>query len=43
MTTIGLDFTHKTIDLDGENFKLQIWDICGGEKFRTNYSLYNYF
>ncbi|XP_050364991.1 ras-related protein RABE1a-like [Argentina anserina] len=35
MTTIGIDFNVKTIELDGETVKLQIWDTAGQERFRT--------
>ncbi|XP_004292259.1 PREDICTED: ras-related protein RABE1a-like [Fragaria vesca subsp. vesca] len=35
MTTIGIDFSVKTIELDGERVKLQIWDTAGQERFRT--------
>src|SRR3990167_923377 len=33
VTTIGLDFKIKTIQLGSETIKLQIWDIIGDEKF----------
>ena len=35
ITTIGIDFKIKTIDLDGKKVKLQIWDTAGQERFRT--------
>mmetsp|Transcript_26175 Transcript_26175/g.80522 ORF Transcript_26175/g.80522 Transcript_26175/m.80522 type:complete len:202 (-) Transcript_26175:266-871(-) len=35
ITTIGIDFKIKTIDLDGKRVKLQIWDTAGQEQFRT--------
>ena len=35
MTTIGVDFKTKKIEIDGQNVKLQIWDTAGQEKFRA--------
>ncbi|GAB1869865.1 Ras-related protein Rab-10 [Camponotus japonicus] len=33
--TIGVDFTMKTVLIDGKRIKLQIWDTAGQERFRT--------
>ena len=35
MSSIGVDFKTKQIDLDDRLIKLQIWDTAGHEKFRT--------
>jgi len=35
ITTIGIDFKIKTIELGGKVVKLQIWDTAGQERFRT--------
>lgn len=35
ITTIGIDFKIKTIELDDKVIKLQIWDTAGQERFRT--------
>jgi Ras-related protein Rab-1A len=40
ISTIGVDFKIKTIDLDGKQIKLQIWDTAGQERFRTIISSY---
>lgn len=40
MSTIGVDFKIKTIDIDGKAIKLQIWDTAGQERFRTITSSY---
>jgi Ras-related protein Rab-35 len=40
ITTIGVDFKIRTIELNGERVKLQIWDTAGQERFRTITSTY---
>ncbi|KAG7914363.1 hypothetical protein KL925_004594 [Ogataea polymorpha] len=35
ITTIGIDFKIKTIELNGSKIKLQVWDTAGQERFRT--------
>ncbi len=35
LTTIGIDFKIKIIELEGKVIKLQIWDTAGQERFRT--------
>jgi len=32
--TIGVDFEVKSLSIDGQKVKLQIWDFGGGERFR---------
>lgn len=34
-STIGVDFSMKTVIVDGKKVKLQIWDTAGQERFRT--------
>ncbi len=35
VSTIGVDFTNRTMELDGERVKCQLWDTAGQERFRT--------
>ncbi len=35
ITTIGIDFKVKTVELENKRVKLQIWDTAGQERFRT--------
>lgn len=34
-STIGVDFTVQTLQIDGKVVKLQIWDTTGQERFRS--------
>lgn len=34
-STIGVDFTMKTLVVDSKKVKLQVWDTAGQERFRT--------
>ncbi|XP_023654185.1 ras-related protein Rab-35-like [Paramormyrops kingsleyae] len=40
ITTIGVDFKIRTVDINGEKVKIQIWDTAGQERFRTITSTY---
>jgi len=40
ISTIGVDFKIRTIELDKKTVKLQIWDTAGQERFRTITSSY---
>jgi len=40
ISTIGVDFKIRTLELDGKTLKLQIWDTAGQERFRTITSSY---
>jgi Ras-related protein Rab-8A len=35
VSTLGIDFKTKVVDLDGQKVRLQIWDTAGQERFRT--------
>ena len=40
MTTVGLDFKIRTVEVDGKVVKLQMWDTAGQERFRPITSSY---
>lgn len=40
ISTIGVDFKIRTIELEGRTVKLQIWDTAGQERFKTITSSY---
>jgi small GTP-binding protein len=35
LSTIGIDFKVRPVEIDGQKVKLQIWDTAGQEQFRT--------
>merc|ERR1711869_194809 len=41
ISTIGVDFKIRTIEIEGKVIKLQIWDTAGQERFRTITSSYS--
>uniref|UniRef100_A0A0N5AAA7 Ras-related protein Rab-35 n=1 Tax=Syphacia muris TaxID=451379 RepID=A0A0N5AAA7_9BILA len=40
ITTIGVDFKIRTVEVGGYRIKLQVWDTAGQERFRTITSTY---
>lgn len=40
ISTIGIDFKIRTLEIDGERIRVQIWDTAGQERFRTITSTY---
>ena len=40
ISTIGVDFRIKTVEMEGKKVKLMIWDTAGQERFRTITSSY---
>eukprot|EP01138_Halocafeteria_seosinensis_P003530 gb/GECG01003608.1/.p1 GENE.gb/GECG01003608.1/~~gb/GECG01003608.1/.p1 ORF type:complete len:225 (+),score=39.34 gb/GECG01003608.1/:1-675(+) len=40
VTTIGIDYKVKTLNVDGYKVKLHLWDTAGQERFRTITSSY---
>merc|ERR1712100_260464 len=40
ISTIGVDFKIRTVELEGKTIKLQIWDTAGQERVRTITSSY---
>eukprot|EP00291_Cryptomonas_curvata_P014499 CAMPEP_0172155718 /NCGR_PEP_ID=MMETSP1050-20130122/2785_1 /TAXON_ID=233186 /ORGANISM="Cryptomonas curvata, Strain CCAP979/52" /LENGTH=174 /DNA_ID=CAMNT_0012824655 /DNA_START=55 /DNA_END=576 /DNA_ORIENTATION=+ len=40
ISTIGVDFKVRTVDVAGKAVKLQIWDTAGQERYRTITSSY---
>lgn len=40
ISTIGVDFKIRTIEVEGKTIKLQIWDTAGQDRFRSITSTY---
>lgn len=40
LSTIGVDFKFKTMEVNGRKVKMQIWDTAGSEAFRSIVSAY---
>ena len=40
ISTIGVDFKIRTIEINGKRIKLQLWDTAGQERFKTITSSY---
>jgi len=36
MSTIGVDFSTRTVEIEGKVIKLQIWELAGQERFRPD-------
>ena len=39
-STIGLDFTTRSIEIEGQPFNLEVWDTAGNERFKTLITAY---
>ncbi|EDO47990.1 predicted protein [Nematostella vectensis] len=35
ISTVGIDYKNKVVEVDGSKVKLQIWDTAGQERFRS--------
>lgn len=35
LSTTGVDYKTKTLEIDGKRYKITIWDTAGQERFRT--------
>eukprot|EP00753_Platysulcus_tardus_P006842 PLAT14626.1.p1 GENE.PLAT14626.1~~PLAT14626.1.p1 ORF type:complete len:228 (-),score=100.43 PLAT14626.1:110-793(-) len=35
LTTIGVDFGVRTVDIDGKRIKVQVWDTAGQDRFKA--------
>lgn len=40
ISTIGLDFKVKPVEIEGQNVRLQLWDAAGQERFRSIVAAY---
>lgn len=39
-TTIGIEFSTRIIDIQGEKVKVQLWDTAGQERYRALASVF---